>query len=124
MNTPATVSAVFAVVSSAPDVTSQLTATQGVLAFNRGTRRFSQTVTIVNNGTALAAAAYVIDNLAAGYTMFLPSGVTSLAPPAGSPYNEIGAIGAGTSVTFAVEFTRVGTPAFTYTPRALGAGSR
>ena len=39
-------------------------------------------------------------------------------------YKEIGAISAGASVTFTVEFTPVGTPALTYTPRALGAGSR
>ena len=124
MDAAKSIAAVFSAVVGAPDVTAQLTITRGVLAFNRGTGRYSQTVTIINNGAALTASAYVVDSLAAGYAMFAPSGFTALTSPAGSPYKEIGAIGAGANVTFTVEFTRVGTPALTYTPRALGAGSR
>jgi hypothetical protein len=97
-----------------------------VLGFNRGTGRYFQSVTIVNNGTALAASAFVLDSLAAGYTVYQLNGtpVTTLAAPLGSPYLEVGPIAAGASVTFTVEFTRVGTPALVYTPRVLAAGIR
>jgi hypothetical protein len=124
MNAPQSITANFTAIVGAPNVTSQLSITGGVLAFSRATNRYTQTVTVTNNGSALTSAAYVLDNLAAGYTLIQPSGSTAFTSPVGSPYREIGALGTGGSVTFTVEFTRVGTPAFSYTPRILGVGSR
>jgi hypothetical protein len=120
MTAPQSIKAAFTVIVRAPNVTSQLTVSGTVFAFNRATNRFSQTVTVTNTGSALALAAYVLDNLAAGYTMFQPGGSTAFTSPVGSPYREIGALGAGANVPFAVEFTRVGTPVWSYTPRILG----
>ena len=125
MDAAKSVTANFSAVQGvAPDVTAQLTVTRGAVVVNRATGRYLQSVTIGNNGAALASAAYVLDNLAAGYTLFAPSGQTLSALPAGNSYKEIGALGVGATVTFSIELTRVGTPVLTYTPRVLGNGPR
>lgn len=124
MDAAKAVTANFTAATAAPNVTSQVAISLSLPAFNRATGRFSQTVTLTNNGPALASAAYVIDNLAAGYTVFSPAGLTSQAAPAGSPFVEIGGIASGATVTFTVQFTRTGTPTLTYTPRVLGPGTR
>ncbi len=111
-------------ITAAPAVTGQFTVVRGLATLNRTTGRYTQTVTVTNNGAALSSAAYVLDSLAAGYAVYQPSGTTLKATPAGSPYLELGPIGAGASVTFKIELQRTGTPALTYTPRLLGAGSR
>jgi len=109
---------------AAPDVTSLFSINRTVVSFNRGKGRYSQTVTITNNGAALASAAYVADGLPAGVAMTSPDGFTSAAVPAGSPYKELGAMGSGAKLTIGIEFTRTGTQAFTYSARVLGAGPR
>ena len=125
MNAPATVTANFSAnTPMAPNLTAEVTITRSTPAFNRATGRFVQTVTISNPGAAIANAAFVLDSLPAGVALFQPAGVTSSAIPVGSPYKEIGSIGGGASVTVTLEFTRTGTPAITYTPRLLGAGTR
>lgn len=123
MSAPATVTANFSP-AAAPAVTSQLTISRTAPAFNRATGRFSQTVRITNNGSALSGLAYVLDSLSAGYTLLDAGGVTSAALPAGSPYKEIGAIGPGETYSVTLEFVRTGNLALTYTPRVLGAGAR
>jgi uncharacterized repeat protein (TIGR01451 family) len=97
---------------------------RSVVTFNRATGRFSQTVVLTNLGPALPALAYVADALPAGVTMVGPTGMTSAALPAGSPYRELGPLAEGADVTLTVEFTRSGTPPVTYVPRLLGAGPR
>jgi hypothetical protein len=102
-----------------------LTYTQGALVQNRSTGIFSRSVTVTNSGSAVAASAYVADGLPVGVSMVSPSGTTDgSAPPSGSPYLELGAIGTGGSVTKTIQFTRTGTQAITYTTRILGAGPR
>jgi hypothetical protein len=49
MDAPKSITANFTQILVAPNVTAQFTVTRGVPAFNRGTGRFSQVVTIVNN---------------------------------------------------------------------------
>jgi uncharacterized repeat protein (TIGR01451 family) len=124
MSGPQTIAANFAGIVIAPDVTSQLSVSATGPIYNRVTGRFSQTLTLTNNGSALAASAVAFDNLAAGYTVFTPSGFTVATAPAGSAYVEVGAIPAGGTATVTVQFTRVGIPTLTYTRRVLGAGSR
>jgi uncharacterized repeat protein (TIGR01451 family) len=102
-----------------------LTYTQSALVQNRATGYFTRTVTVTNSGAAISASAYVADGLPAGVSMVSPSGTTDgSAPPAGSPYLELGPIGAGGSVTKTIQFSRTGTQAITYTTRILGAGPR
>ncbi len=123
MSAAASVTANF-VTAIAPVVTGQISITQTVPAFNRATGRFSQTISLTNNGSALTGSAFAFDNLATGYLVYQPSGVTSQTAPAGSPYKETGDIAAGQTISFVVEFTRSGTAALTYTPRVLGGGAR
>jgi hypothetical protein len=106
------------------NVTTQLSVGATGVSLSRATGRYSQTVKVTNNGAALSAAAYVLDSLPSGVAMYQQDGYTSAALPAGSPYKEIGPIGAGASVTFTIQFTRVGTPPITYTTRVLGSGPR
>lgn len=104
---------------------SSLTYTQGALVQNRKTGVFTQSVTVTNNGPALTGSvAYVTDGLASGVSLVNSSGSTSATTPTGSPYLEVGPIGANSSVTATLEFTRTGTQAITYTTRLLGPGPR
>ena len=109
---------------AAPDVTAQVSVTRSVVTLNRASGRYSQAVTIANNGAPLASAAYVADGLPAGVAMTSPDGFTSATVPAASPYKELGAIASGGKLTITIEFTRTGTQAFTYNARLLGAGPR
>ena len=79
---------------------------------------------VENVGAAITSAAFVVDNLAAGYSVYQPQRLTLETVPSASPDREMGAMAAGAKVTFTLEFTRVGTAALTYTPRILGAGLR
>jgi Carbohydrate binding domain len=106
------------------NVTPQLSVVESVVTYNRVSHIYSQSVKLTNNGAALPAAAYALDNLNSGVTMISPDGFTSAALPAGSPYKEVGPIGAGATVTFTIQFTVTGTPPITYTARALGSGPR
>ncbi|MBM3786545.1 MAG: Ig-like domain repeat protein [Acidobacteria bacterium] len=123
MSAPQSLTANFGV-AAAPEVTGQLTIVRGALVLNRATGRFQQVVNVTNNGGALSAAAYVLDSLAPGVSLVNPSGTTSAAAPAGSPYRELGALAAGGSVSTTLEFTRTGPVAVTYSPRVLGGGAR
>ena len=112
-------------ISSAFTSSSSLTYTQGVIVQNRSTGTFTRSVTVTNSGAAISACAYVADGLPSGVTMVNASGTTdSSAPPAGSPYMELGPIGANSSITVTIQFTRTGTQAITYTTRILGPGPR
>jgi len=118
MNSAKSVTANFTVQANA------LTYTAGTLALNRTTGRYQQSITVTNHGSAVAASAFVTDNLPAGVSLYQSSGTTSATSPAGSPYIELGAIGANASITATIQFTRTGTQTITYTGRVLGAGAR
>jgi hypothetical protein len=117
MNGTTTVSATFT--GSTP-----FTYTQGAFLLNRRTGLIIQSVTVTNNGPAIAGAAYVADGLAVGVSMVSASGTTSATTPAGSPYQELGPIGANSSVTATIQFSLTATQAITYTVRILGPGAR
>ena len=109
---------------AAANISSQFRVTPGAVAFNRATGRYTQTAVVENLGVAVTSAAFVVDNLAAGYAVYQPAGLTLATAPTASPYREMGAMAAGARATLTLEFTRVGTPALTYTPRFLGTGLR
>jgi uncharacterized repeat protein (TIGR01451 family) len=105
---------------AAANVTSQVTISNFLVAFNRTTGVWSQRVDVKNNGPgALSNAAYVLDSLNAGWTLTNGDGTTVATTPAGSPYKVLGAIAPNATVTVTLQFTRTGTPAFNYTPRVL-----
>ena len=60
-----------------------------------------------------------LDSLAAGFTLTNGDGTTNLALPSGSSYKIVGALGAGSSTTVQLQFTRVGAPALTYNARVM-----
>ncbi|MBL8229843.1 MAG: hypothetical protein JNL98_15245 [Bryobacterales bacterium] len=125
LNAPARVTANFtSITRTAPNLTASFGVSAGLVALNRVTGRFTQTVTVTNNGNSQNAVAFVLDSLSPQYALVSPSGTTSAAAPAGSPYRELGPIQAGASVTFTLEFTRSATAALAYTPRILGTGAR
>ena len=112
-----TISAVFTGSTS-------LAYTQGALVLNRTTQVYSRTVTITNSGPATSTSAYVADGLPVGVSMVNLSGTTSATTPVGSPYIELGPLGANSSITATIQFTRNGSQAITYTARILGDGPR
>jgi uncharacterized repeat protein (TIGR01451 family) len=95
--------------------------TIGAATFNRATGRYTITVSIANSGAAVTASALALDNLTPGVTLVNASGVTSASAPAGSPYIETGAIGAGAVVNANLVFTRApGAGPITFAARFLG----
>ena len=102
-------------------VTSQMTVTAGVPVFNRNTGRFVQSVSIRNNGGAVDGVAYVLSGLNAASTVVNSHGVTHCFAPVGAAYRDVGAIGAGQTVTVTLEISAaVGTP-LTYMPKVISA---
>jgi hypothetical protein len=108
----------------ASNVTGQFTISNFAPGFNRGTNKWTQTVTLTNNGAAIANGALVLDNLAAGWTLTNGDGTTIATTPSGSPYKIFGALGSGGTVTFQLTFNRLGTTAFGYTARILDGTTR
>lgn len=104
---------------SAVEVTSLFSVSNNLPSLNRATGKWTQAVTITNNGAAATSVAFVLDNLAAGWALANGDGFTSATTPTGSGYKIVGSVGAGASSSFQLQFNRVGTPAFTYTPRVL-----
>jgi hypothetical protein len=110
--------------SCAGDITSQLTITRGGFAYNAGTQRFLQTVTLANGGSsAISAPVYlVLDALSSNASVANASGVTACAAPSGSPYVTIlpsGALAAGQSASIQLQFVDPSKAGITYTPRVL-----
>ena len=98
MNAARSVTATFSVTPGA------LTYTAGTLALNRTTGRYRQAITITNHGAAVSNAAFVTDGLTPGVTLYQASGVTSAALPSGSPYLNVGPIGADGTLAMTIEF--------------------
>ena len=103
----------------AVNVTGQFTISNFAVGFNRASGKWTQNVSITNNGSALNNVAYVLDSLIAGWTLTNGDGSTVATTPTGSPYKIVGAVGAGATATFQLQFNRAGTPAFGYTARVL-----
>ncbi len=116
--------AVIPLPPAAPNVTAQFGIALSAAALNRATNRMVQTVTLSNNGAALAAAALVIDGLASGVSQFSPSGTTAYSTPAGSPFTELGVVAAGAQVKIKVEYVNPSNVPLSFKTRVIGAGSR
>ena len=108
----------------AQNVTAQFTVALSAAALNRATNRLVQTITLTNNGAALASAALAIDGLPSGVSQYSPSGTTVYASPAGSPFTELGALAAGAQVKLKVEYVNPGNVPLSFKARVVGAGSR
>jgi hypothetical protein len=114
----------------APAVTSPITVTRGGFRYNNTTKRFVQTVTLLNNSASAVQGtiSLVLDNLSVNATLFNKTGSTSCTTPAGSPFINIPSITAlspGQSVSIILELMNSNSAGITYTTRVLaGNGAR
>src|SRR5207248_4029674 len=76
--------------SAALNVTAQFTISNFAVAFNRVTGKWTQNVSMTNNGSALNNVAYVLDNLIAGWTLTNGDGDTVATRHSGRQYKIIG----------------------------------
>ncbi len=93
---------------------------------NRKTGRYTQTVTLKNNGGATAGpVSLVLDQLSTNATLFNATGTTACAPPLGSPYINFQFSPGKKPTTVTLEFTNPSGQPMAYTARVLaGPGSR
>lgn len=121
--------AVYEVKALVRDVTSQVAVHPGGFLYNRSTHQFVQTVTVTNNGPAIAGPiALVLDDLTSGVTLANASGSTSATSPAGQPsinlpLGSTGTLGAGQAVTVQLVFTDPGYHPIGYVSDLLAYGS-
>jgi hypothetical protein len=109
----------------AANVTSDVALNLGTPVLNRATGVWQQTIKITNtSGETLTSLSFVLDTLAAGWTVTNGDGTTNTLVPAGSPYKNFGDLAADATATVTVQFTRAGTPAFTYSPRVVTGATR
>lgn len=107
------------------NVTSDVAITLGTPVLNRATGVWQQTVKITNTcGETLTGLALVLDALATGWAVKNSDGTTSTMQPAGSSYKNFGDLTVNTTATITLQFTRTGTPAFTYSPRVVSGPNR
>ncbi len=109
------------------DVTSQLSIVRGGFRQNFATRRFIQTVTIKNVGTAAVAGplSLMLDSLPGHVALYNRAGVTICFPPLGNPYVNVpigddAVLTSGETVTLVLEFTNSNTQqSIVYVPHIL-----
>ncbi|MBL8214525.1 MAG: hypothetical protein JNK87_27630 [Bryobacterales bacterium] len=68
--------------------------------------------------------AFVVDSLAAGWSLLNGDGVTEDYAPAGMPYKNVPTLAAGQSSTFTLQFKRTGTLPFGYVTRVITASGK
>ncbi|MCM3872854.1 MAG: putative Ig domain-containing protein, partial [Pyrinomonadaceae bacterium] len=119
------------VIDAAPacaiDVTSQLSMVRGGFRQNFATRRFIQTVTIKNMGTAAVAGplSLMLDSLPGYVALYNRAGVTTCFRPLGNPYVNVpvgddAVLTSGETVTLVLEFTNSNTQqSIVYVPHIL-----
>src|SRR5262249_24012986 len=106
----------------ASDVSAQVLVTRSGFGYNLSTQRFVQTVTLKNTsaGTIAGPISLVIDSLSSNATLFSPTGTTTCAVPAGSPFvNAVGDLGPGATISMSLEFTDPTKAELTHSARDL-----
>ena len=109
------------------NVTTSIAFSGSGFAYNFGTQRFVQTVTLKNTSSAAVSGpiALALDNLSGNATLYQPAGTTSCAPPLGSAYvTNINSLAPGATLSLPLQFTNPTKAAITYKARVLaGAGT-
>ena len=128
MSTSQTLIAGFEPCDCARDVTSSIRVTYNGFTLNPMTKRYVQTVRLENKSSTsiVAPVSLVLDQLTAAVTLYNATGITSLMPPAGSPYiSATTNLSPGQSVSVQLQFTNQGNVPIAYKARVLaGPGSR
>ena len=102
------------------NVTNEVMMNLGAIVYNRATGVWQQTVKIANaTSETLCDLGFILDTLATGWTVTNSDGATTGLLPAGSPYKNYGDLAPGATATITLQFTRTGTPMFTYSPRVV-----
>ena len=117
---PQTVTANFVVCNCVTDVSSSVTVTRGPIVLNPVTRSYAETVMVTNNSVAAItpAISLVLDNLT-NATLVNATGTTAFESPSVSPYITTGALSAGQTVSFTLQFSDPTNGAISYTTRVL-----
>jgi hypothetical protein len=117
---PQVVTANFAVCNCVTDVSSSVTVTRGPIVFNPVTRSYAETVMVTNNsiGAITPAISLVLDNLT-NATLVNATGTTAFGSPSVSPYITMGALVAGQTASFTLQFSDPTNGPITYTTRVL-----
>jgi hypothetical protein len=120
-------------VTCAEDVTSQVQITRTGFRYNHSTGLFALVGSVTNTSGSpiLGPISLVVDNLSSNASLYGISGDTLCAAPQGSPYIDIGNIGAGqslapgASISGAIDFIDMAQTGITYNLRVLaGPGGR
>jgi hypothetical protein len=107
------------------NVTASVSLKLGTVVLNRATGIWQQTVVVSNTtNAAMNGLGYILDSLNPGWTLTNGDGVTTQLPPTSSSYKNFGPLGPNSAATVTLQFTRTGTPAFTYSPRVLSGSAR
>ncbi len=115
------------------DVTSQVQITRTGFRYNHSTGRFSLIGSVTNTSASPIPGpiSLVVDNLSTNASLYAISGATLCAAPQGSPYIDIGNIGAGqalapgASISGSIDFIDTAQSGITYSLRVLaGPGGR
>jgi hypothetical protein len=109
----------------AADVTLSVSVARSGFSYNVITKRYGQTLTLTNTGTAAIAGPLfvVLDNVTSAATLLSPAGRTACLAPLGSPYVTIaGGLAPGAHATVSVQFTDPANAPISYAVRVL-AGS-
>jgi Divergent InlB B-repeat domain len=128
MAEPQSVTANFVSCNCATNVGGSVTVTHGPIVLNPITKRYAQTITVINSSATLIAGPIVLilDGLSANATLYNAAGTTdSVAPPVGSPYLSMnGSLAPGQMASFSLQFTNSTNSSISYTTRVLaGPGS-
>ena len=115
-----------AVCTPASNISTSVGVTMAAPKLNRKTGRYTQTVTLKNNGGATSGpVSLVLDQLSTNATLFNAAGTTACAPPLGSPYINFQFSPGKKPTTVTLEFANPSGQPVAYTARVLaGPGSR
>jgi hypothetical protein len=117
---PQLVTANFVVCNCVADVSSSVTVTRGPIVLNPVTRSYVETVMVKSNASAAItpAISLVLDNLS-NATLVNATGTTAFNSPGVSPYITMGALAAGQTISFTLQFSDPTNGAISYTTRVL-----
>jgi hypothetical protein len=110
-----------------PDVTAAVSITRSGFSYSPISRRYAQTLTLMNaGGNAVAGPIYIVlDNLSSNATLYNAGGSTTCAAPVGSPYVSLtGPLNPGATATVVLQFTNPTNAPINYVSRVLASAGQ
>ena len=112
----------YVLAPSFADLFTNVSIKRGGFVLDRRTGRYSQQVTLTNNGSMAIAGpqALVLDSLSSNTSLVNATGVTANNAPTGSPFlSASGDLAPGASVTVSLLFSKPTSGAITYSARTV-----